>query len=225
MSTLIGTGTYGLNEAARLTQVHSNTARNWFIGAPSMGRNALFRGDDLRVVNSNRAVSFLDLIDLLVVGRFRAVGVKLQTIRKVYARLIDDLDSSHPFSMRELLTDGRTIFMRTLDHVGDSQLREVISSQHVMPEVLDPYLQKIEYSRETRLAARWHIADGIVIDPDRSFGKPVVASEGTSTYVLAQAYWVNDKDEDLVADLFDTSPQAVLQAVAFEGEYAPGCAA
>lgn len=225
MKTLLGTGTYGLNEAARLAQVHSSTARYWFLGAPSSGRKPLFRTDDLRVVNSNRAVSFLDLIDLLVVGRFRAAGVKLQTIRKVYARLRGDLESTHPFSMRELLTDGQTIFMRTLDHVGDAHLSEVISSQHAMPEVLDPYLQKIEYSTDTRLAARWHIADGIIIDPDKSFGKPVVASEGTSTYVLAQAYWANNKDEDLVADLFDTSPQAVRQAVAFEGEYAPGHAA
>lgn len=87
-----------------------------------------------------------------------------------------------------------------------------------MPEVLSPYLKQIEYANDTQTAIRWNIADGIVLDPTRSFGKPIVASEGTTTYVLAQSYLANNQDQNLVADLFDVTPDAVLRAVDFERE-------
>lgn len=224
METLLGTGSYGIPEAARLARVNPRTANRWFSGSGRDRPDRLFQSH-LPAVDRRHALSFLDLIDLLVVGRFRDEGVSLQTVRRVYGRLQDSLDTAHPFGHHRLLTDGRTIFMETLDHVGDKHLEEVLSGQKAMPEVLRPYLKQIEYAPDTQTAARWNIAQGVVIDPARSFGKPIIAAEGTTTYVLAQAFWANDEDADLVADLFDVSPDAVRQAVAFEGEFAPGRAA
>jgi uncharacterized protein (DUF433 family) len=224
VETLVGTGSYGIPEGARLARVQIRTASRWISGSGAEGRGRLLK-PDLPPVGSRHALSFLDLIDLLVVGRFREVGVSLQTVRRVHARLSQSLGTSHPFGHRRLLTDGQTIFMETLDHVGDKHLEEVLSGQKAMPEVLKPYLRQIEYAEESQTAIRWNIASGVVVDPNRSFGKPIVASEGTATFVLAQAFWANGKDEDLVADLFDVSPEAVRQAIAFESEFASGRAA
>lgn len=218
MKTLIGIGTYGIPEASRLARVHPRTASRWMRGSGSTKRGRIFR-PDLPVVGNRHALSFLDLIDLLVVGRFREEGVSFQSVRRVYDRLSATLNTTHPFGHSRLLTDGRTIFTETLDQLGDEHLEEVLSGQKAMPDVLRPYLKQIVYSPDTNKAARWNIADGIVIDPDRAFGKPIVAEEGTTTFVLAHAYWANDRNVDLVSDLYDVSTEAVIRAVEFETEF------
>ena len=219
VKTLVGKGAYGIPEASRFARVNARTANRWIIGSGSEHRGRLLP-TDLPTRDKRHALSFLDLIDLLVVGRFRDEGVSFGTIRKVYSYLRDSLNTPHPFTHRRLFTDGKTIFMETLDEVGDKHLHEVLTGQSAMPEILRPYLKQIEYSDTTDTAIRWHIASGVVLDPDRAFGKPIVAAEGTTTFVLAQAFWANDQNADLVADLFEVSPEAVRQSVAFEAEYA-----
>lgn len=219
VTSLIGTGSYGIPEAARFARVNPRTANRWISGEGAEKRGRLFK-TDLPSVRGRYALSFLDLVDLLVVGRFRDEGVSFQTVRRVYAQLCRSLRTPHPFSHQRLLTDGTTIFAQTLDEVGDEHLQEVLSGQTAMPDILRPYLTQIEYSADTQTAARWNISPGVVLDPARSFGKPIVASEGTTTFVLAQAFWANDRDADLVADLFDVSPASVRLAVEFESEFA-----
>jgi len=224
MTPLLGIGSYGIPEAARFARVNVRTASRWIRGDGSSQRGRVF-WTDLPPVNHRRALSFLDLVDLLVVGRFRDEGVSLQTIRRVYSQLSRSLNTPHPFSHQRLLTDGTTIFRSTLDPRGDEHLQEVLTGQHAMPEILRPYLTQIEYESVTQRAARWNIAPGVVLDPDRALGKPVIASEGTTTFVLARAFLANGRDADLVADLFDVSPESVRQAVAFENEFSPRRAA
>lgn len=224
MPFMLGIGAYGVPEAASFARVHARTATRWITGSGANHTGRLFK-TDLPSIGRRHALSFLDLVDLLVVGRFREEGVSFQTVRRVYSRLRESLGTPHPFGHRRLFTDGRTIFMETLNHVGDEHLEEVLSGQHAMPDILKPYLKQIEYAPDTQTAVRWNIADGIVIDPERSFGKPIVATEGTATFVLARAFWANNRDADLVADLFDVAPRAVHQAVAFEQEFATSRAA
>jgi len=216
--TFINTGAYSIPEAARLTCVPTRTARRWITGGARDPQAPLLQ-TDLPPVDHRHALSFLDLIDLLVVGRFREEGVSLQMVRRVYTSLKINLNTPHPFSHHRLLTDGSTIFLETLDHGGDKHLEEVLSRQKAMPEVLEPYLVQIEYSPKTDIAERWNIAPNIVLDPTRSFGKPIVADEGTTTFVLARAFSANDNNADLVADLFDVTSDAVRKAVAFENDY------
>lgn len=224
MKSLVGTGSYGIPEASRFARVHPRTATRWMTGDGVAHRGRIFE-TDLPAVGKRHALSFLDLVDLLVVGRFREEGVSFQTVRRVYARLRDSLGTPHPFSHQRLLTDGRTIFMQMLDRGGNEQLLEVLTGQKAMPEILKPYLKQIEYAHDTQTAVRWNIAPGIVLDPRRAFGKPIVADEGTTTFVLARAFRANGENVDLVADLFDVAPEAVRKAVAFERDFAAGRAA
>lgn len=219
MKTLVGTGSYGIPEAACFAQVNVRTATRWITGSGADQKGRLFK-PDLPPIGHRHALSFLDVVDLLVVGRFREEGVSFQTVRRVYASMRASLHTPHPFSHRRLLTDGTTIFLATLDQVGDEHLHEALTGQKAMPEILTPYLKQIEYGDDTETAIRWNIAPGVVLDPARAFGKPIVATEGKTTHVMAQAYWANGEDADLVADLFDVSPHSVHQAVAFEREFA-----
>src|SRR5207245_2653193 len=110
-------------------------------------------------------ISFLDLIDVFVAGQLREHGVTLQTLRRVYAHLADELKTRHPFSRQELLSDGNTVFMRGMDQKGQEELTEVLTKQKVFPQIILPFLKKIDYNAASKLAERWHIAPQVVIDP------------------------------------------------------------
>lgn len=213
---LLGVGVYGLSEAARLVSVNADTVRRWTADGGRRVRAHRLAGDDLPVQRDRRAISFLELIELLVVARLRDQGVSLQTIRKVHAKMQGTWEMDHPFAHQRLRTDGRTVFLDALDDLSDPRLEEVLTDQRTMPEILLPCLARVEYSQPTRMAERWHIAPGVVIDPERSFGRPIVATDGISTHVLARAYRANAEDAALVADLYDVSIDAVHHAVTFE---------
>ncbi len=225
-------GAYGVSEAARFARVNTQTARRWIRGY-GPDKYAPVLEPDLPPVGNRYALSFLDLVDLLVVGRFREQGHSLQSIRRSYAWLSKKLGTRHPFAHNRLLTDGSDIFLEMFaevwseesltggsdDHSEEHQLIEVGSGQQAIPELLRPYLRQIDYAQDTLEAKRWRIAEGVVLDPAQSFGKPTLAHVGTTTFVLASAYWANGENATLVAELFDVSSDAVHHAVAFEMEF------
>ena len=93
---------------------------------------------------------------------------------------------------------------------------DVLSRQRVYPEVLLPFLQRIEYDEATKMARRWLIADQVVIDPAIGLGKPIIDGIGIATAVLAALYEANDQNAELVADWFRAHPKHVIAAVDFE---------
>lgn len=215
----LGGGFYTFSEAAQLTGLKAGRIREWFRGQQTHRTKPVFLGD-YAPVDGDYAISFHDLLDVFVAGQLRDHGVSLQTVRRVYCKLQKDLNTCHPFCRKELLSDGKIVFMRGLDGKGEDELVEVLTRQRVFPQIILPFLQRIDYDRITELARRWHIADLVVVDPGISFGKPVVESAGITTRVLAAAYAANDRDESLVADWFNIPTSHVLAAVHFEGKLA-----
>lgn len=226
-------GAYGVAEAARFARVNTQTARRWIRGS-GVHRYAPVLQPDLSPVDGRYALSFLDLIDLLVVGRFREEGVSLQWVRRAHTWLSQKLETRHPFAHNKLFTDGTSIFLEMWEKVSNAhesgtearghdvkehRLIETVTGQHAVPMLLQPYLTQIEYSSDTRQALRWRIAEGVILDPFRSFGKPTLTETGTTTFVLASSYWANGENTTLVADLFNVSPESVRCAVLFESEF------
>lgn len=135
----------------------------------------------------------------------------------MYAALQTELDSSHPFAREDLYTDGIDIFRRIGDEVNVPEMVDVLTKpkQSVFGRWRD-YLGQFDYIKGTKLAFRWRIANGVVIDPTISFGKPVAGSGGVTTFVLANQYIANQRNAALVADLYAVSEADVLNAVQFE---------
>ena len=130
--------------------------------------------------------------------------------------LRSEFSSPHPFAHTKFKTDGSRIFVLETDMEGEETLSEAITKQYETPIVINQFLQSVDYSELSSLAKRWRIASGVVVDPAVSLGKPVIEETGTTTFVVARSYFANNKDADLVADLFDLGPPQVLDAVAFE---------
>jgi len=216
MSAILGHGIYNLPEAARLTGLRSSRVREWFMGRTAeQERKPVFKSD-YDPVDGDRAISFLDLIELFIAGKLREQGVSLQLLRKVRRQLQTDLITPHPFCRREVLSDGKRVFTLGLDADGQREMIEVLSRQRVFVEILLPFLKRINYDAVTKLASKWSIADKIVIDPLICLGKPVVEEVCIRTTILASAYEANDQDSELVAEWYGLLPAHVLSAVDFE---------
>ena len=213
---ILGRGVYNLPEAAKLTGLCAQRAREWFLGRPGeASRKAVFRSD-YQSVRGDQAVSFHDLIELYVAGQLREHGVSLQSLRKVHVQLEADLGTRHPFCRSEILSDGRRVFTLGLDVRGRREMIDVLGRQRVFVEILLPFLKRISYDEATQMARRWTIADLVVIDPALCLGKPVVEPVGIATSILAAAYDANGQDAERVAEWYKVHPSHVIAAVAFE---------
>lgn len=217
---VLGRGVYTIAEAARLTKLRSERARQWFRGREVENRIVKpFFQSDYPILDEEYAISFLDLIELYIGGKLREAGISLQKLRTVYHELRRDY-GDHPFCTREIYYGGKQIFTRGLNDEDGSSVIEAISRQHYFDKIILPFLEKIEYDKATSLASRWHIAPGVVIDPRIRFGKPVVDETGISTTVLKQAFYANGEDAARVASWFGVEAKSVLAAVDFENQLA-----
>jgi len=214
----LGAGAYRLSEVARYTEVNFGRVWSWFRERHDRENHDPVFHSDYDPVEGDFAVSFLDMIDVSVAAQLREEGVKMSIVRRSKAILSRDLSTQHPFSHSDIYTDGQRVFVFAADQIGDETLSEVISHQQFFLRIRER-LTHIEYSKVTKLAARWRIARGVVIDPRVALGKPVVANTGTTTFVLANCYWANDQDAGVAADLFNVSEEDVVNAVSFEQRF------
>jgi len=206
----LGHGIYTYPEAARLVGVESRRIRAWFKGMP--GRP----GPVIHGEYDADAISFAGLIDSLVVGKLREFGVSMQYLRKVHEQLLHEFDMPHPFCRKNLLTDGRRVWIELADVFGEWQLKEVLTQQHAFPSILRNSLQPIEYDSDTLLAKQWNVFDNVIVNPKIKYGKPVVKTAGIPTAILAAAYEANSQDEIAVANWYDITIDEVRAAVQFE---------
>lgn len=216
---MLGQGAYILAEVSRLTQIHPSRVRWWFKHRPDhAGRGPIF-DSDYPSAGGDYAVSFLDLIDVLVAGQFRdQYHVPMRIVRCAHSVLQGELKTKHPFCHSDLYTDGRRIFRLAAAKVGNEKLSDVISHQQFFLHIREK-LDHIDYSEITKLAHRWRIAQGVVLDPAISMGKPTIVNTGITTYVIGNQYRANSKDSVLVADLYGISEGDVVNAVDFEKKY------
>lgn len=213
----IGQGIYTLSEVARLTRTRLQRIRSWFMGrkggpAPILGCGGRWSHGH----HADTTVSFHSLIDALVVARLRDCGVTMQYLRKIHGALVKELSEQHPFSRKDIYTDGKKVLIGYADKLGYPALRELLTRQHSFPKILEDYLMHVEYDEDTLLALRWRVSEGVVIDPGRRYGKPIVEACGVPTAILRTAYRANDEDVDLVAEWYGVSQANVARAVAFE---------
>jgi len=193
----------------------ASTVRAWFKPrADGKGKGPLLVSD-YKPVNGDYAVSFLDLIDVYVARFFRNCNVPLPVIRRAFDVLRTDLDTKHPFAHAELCAGDGRIIRKSATTSGATELIDVISKQKWFSE-MQGWLRQLDYDELTKMATRWRIAEGVVVDPKLGFGKPVVTATGVTTFVLANQYHANGRNAELVADLFSVTPSDVTNAANFE---------
>lgn len=208
---------YSYAEADRLAGVGRGTSSRWL-----KGYRYWYAPSDLRVmppvtesIESQEAVSFVDLVEVIVIGGLRKKGFSLRTIRKMneFCQLL--LQKTRPLVTETFKVSGRDIFvLASHGHLVN------VSTQRGMQawdEVLDPFLETVDYENE--LARRWWPMGReypVVVDPEYGFGLPVVSGSGVRTEILAERARAGDTDEEISYD-FGLDASQVEAALRYEG--------
>lgn len=226
---LIGTGIYPIHQAARLIGEESRALRRWLQGYSRTYKGARVRSAPLwetQLKGQNlpgEVIGFRDLLEVRLVSAFVRHGVDLKVIRATLETAARDFGQSYPLSSKQFLTDGKRIFLQAIeDATGEARLVDVLRRQFVFSDIIKPTLYAgIEYAEDG--AIRWYPLRNrktIVLDPAMQFGAPVVAEAGIPTDTIYAAFLAEDRDEAMVARIFDITPKSVAEAVEFESRLA-----
>ena len=210
-SDYLGRGIYSLSDASFLTKIHPTKIGRWVKGYKWKDKfSRPLITSDYKPIDDYFSISFLDLIELFFIDAFMKHGVNLKTIRKAYQRAIRHAGVEHPFSTKKFKTDGKII----LAQVNDETLLNIINDQFAIKKILDPFLFDAFDFEDDVVNRLWPMGKNrqIVIDPSRSFGKPIVNNEGVQVEVLFRAY-NTEKSINEVAKWFDVSNESVRDAV------------
>lgn len=217
----IGIGYYTIADASRLLRIPALNIRRW-LGGYTYTRDGITHplpplwklqlpSDDNHI-----ELGFRDLIELRFVQAFMKEGLSLITIRNCLNYAKELLNDEHPFSTRRFRTDGKTIFLDSANKCGDSELLDLKRRQFAIKLVIERSFRDLDLEFGT--VRRWRPFKGkhsIVIDPERALGQPIAAKYGVPTVALFQAVCTENSIKD-VARLYEVTPQAVKDSVAFE---------
>lgn len=224
-SDALGVGSYTAPEAARLLKTSALNLNRWL-----RGYTYRFSGEERRMpplwtsqhaaIEDHLEIGFRDLIELRFVKAFTDAGLGLLAIRNCleYARKV--VEDDRPFSTRRFRTDGRTIFLESLEKADETKLLDLKKRQYVFRQVIERTFKDLDIEDDT--VARWrpfHGRKSIVIDPGRAFGQPIASQSGVPTVALAEAVEAEGSVED-VARIFEVPVGVVRDAISFEANLA-----
>jgi len=219
---LTGKGVYTIDAVARLAQVRSLNARRW-----SVGRSGSYSARPILVnpaysIDGSYYLTFQQLIEIHVIGQFRSHGVSTKMIRAATEIAARDYGVDHPFAIKDFFqTDGKRLFTNAAKKISGTKMskrvmHEISTGQAVFEDIVRNYFVNIEFAA-ARAVRYWPLGQrrGIVIDPKRSFGRPIDATSGISTYVLYKMRMAGSPI-DAIARWYDVPTRVVEAAIQFE---------
>jgi uncharacterized protein (DUF433 family) len=222
VTTFLGTGIYTIPEAVRLTDVSPWRIRRWLRGYEFETKRGRHRSGPIwqgqvAPIDHSMAVGFLDLIEIRCVDAFLNAGVSWKTLRLAHAHAQQALDLSHPFCTNQFKLAGSDIILEVPQDAAEPLLWDIARDQREFGRITRPFLRGLEFLNG-ELPQRWwprgqeHL---VALDPQRSFGRPIIFREGVPTETLARSVRANGSIRE-VARWFEISPVSVREAVVFE---------
>jgi uncharacterized protein (DUF433 family) len=205
---------YTYADADYLAGVSRDTSRRWLTGYSYQHAGGRRVSLPPVTAGADGQVSFVDLVEIIAIGRLKELGFALPTIRGIVRNCQEILHVERPLATLRFKAGGREIFVErpgaVLLEVGR---RKGMQAWH---EVLGPFLEDLDYSKE--LASRWWPLGHdkpIVVDPEYGYGFPVVANSGVRTEIIRERFQAGDLEEQIARD-FNLDPIAVERALQFE---------
>jgi uncharacterized protein (DUF433 family) len=225
----LGTGIYTPADAAALLHERPETVRRWAFGyrrkrgmAGHVAHPPLIH-TDLPVLEGQRALTFVELIELLYIRAFERAGVSWPLIRDAAGVAARMFSTSHPFALRQVYADPHSLYGSVREHDGSESLVQLVGhGQLAIPQLVKPYLEQIEFGADD-VARRWWPMGrdgGVVVDPRVAFGAPTIEGTRIRTRLLADAYDAElpvfgGKAAERVAWTYEIDPRQVRTALTF----------
>lgn len=218
---------YSVSEAAHHLRMPEATLRSWVAGRlyPVAGRprrsRPLIHLDDPQGLY----LSFINLVEAHVLAAIRRHhGVKLPKVRKALDYLEQRFRIERPLIDESFQTDGLDLFVERYGELINAS-RE---GQSAMKEIIGVYLKRVErdskglpirlypFTRDTQ-AERAPASDPrvVVMNPEVSFGRPVIAGTGIPVLSIYERYKAGDSVAALAKD-FNLEIGAIEEAIRCE---------
>jgi uncharacterized protein (DUF433 family) len=210
---LVGIGLYSFPEAATYVGAPSSQLRRWMNGK---------LWDSQLSGSGVDGIGFKDLIELRFVRALRGEGVSLAAVRRMFEAARIQLSTPYPFTSPGFRTEGKEIFLRAVDEIGDRSLVDPTRRGAIIQQIVGPSIREGVELDASGEANRWYPlkrSKVVVLDPARGFGKPILSVYGVPTVALAAAVAAEGGDEKRVARYFEVSLLGVRKAVQFEALY------
>jgi uncharacterized protein (DUF433 family) len=200
--------TYGVTEAAHYLRVPRTTIRDWISGRHYRNDAGVrFSRPIIHIPNpSVKLLSFMNLIEIHVLDAIRRkYDIPLEKVRTAVNYLSKQFPSRHPLADQEFVTDGLNLFIKKFSQLinisqeGQLAIQEVLQAHlhrierdlQGIPVRLYPFTRKRDLQEEPR---------AVVIDPQVSFGRPVLVGTGIPTAVIAERYIAGESIDALTED-------------------------
>lgn len=207
---------YPISYAAHLTQVPESTLRAWVAGRSYPTKTGHRRATPVIDLAATGYLSFTNLVEAHALAAMRReYQLKLDKIRKAVRYVEKQLEVDHPLARQEFRTDGIELFV---EHLG-TLLNVSKEGQSSIREAFDDRLERVEY--EAGFAARlypWIRPNQkdqprlVVIDPRRSFGRPVLAASGVPVESVKERFRGGESFSELAAD-YGVGVEAIEEAL------------
>jgi uncharacterized protein (DUF433 family) len=210
---IFGQGIYSPREAAHLIGGTPQEVLRWTRGS---GPTPPLWKSHYQSLEDTTEISFADLIEVRLVRAFRAAGISLQAIRFAIEFAREKYSSDHPLSSLGFKTDGGEILMEATERDGEMvSLSKKRPGQKVFTRIIEQSLSDLEYGDEKILAWRPKVAKHVIIDPQRSFGTPIIDEFGVSTQMIFEQT-SNGMTPKYLAKLYEIPVSLISDAIKYE---------
>lgn len=215
---LVGIGLYTPAEASSLVGISPQKIVRWLRGHTIRNRHYDFLWKpQIDLDDGSVYLGFRDLMEVRVANAFIERGLSAQRVRKAIALASEMLRIDRPLSTAKFRTDGRSIFIQILREDGGEELMDLFRKQYAFKEIIEPSLKNVEFD-DDGLPSRWWPngrAAHVVVDPVRSFGRPVESTSGIPASILAAAARAEGSNE-AAARVWNVSIGVIRSAVEFD---------
>jgi uncharacterized protein (DUF433 family) len=158
-------------------------------------------------------VPFIGFAEAYVLSAFRRVGVPMQRIRPTVKVVASGIGVDYALATKRLYTDGAEVLYDYASSEHDEELRGltvVRTGQRQFAEVVRHYLKRITYGGDgwaTRLRLPAYRHAGVIVDPRRAFGMPLVVHGGARVEDLVDRFVAGDTLADIADDFGVPEPE------------------
>jgi uncharacterized protein (DUF433 family) len=211
---------YTVAQAARLAGTTPATVRRWLFGYDSPGHQMVpVFGDRPARAETPIQVSFLELVEIIVVARFRTgvpgrTPVKLERLRRAHEFARMQFGLPYPFATLKLRQYGGHILHKFDEEFpGPGFLALDVQGQWVLPTFVEQTIEQFDFDDE--FASRWYPYGKdvpVVLDPHYAGGQPSIHGRGLMVDIIHRR-WKAGQHIAFIARDFELPPAVVEKAI------------
>lgn len=221
--TYLGKGVYTLPSASRILKIDLGKMRRWVNGytyrksTNARSVKPLIK-TEIEIHTDKVAISFLDLVELLFIKTFYEYGISISKIRNAADTASKLLNTSHPFAVRKMYTDGKGIFAKYAEENNDAHILDMLNQQFQIKEVIAPLLYEcIDFDNYECAQKWWPLGknNDVVLDPVRNFGRPILDRHNVRTELVYELYKAGHSLSE-IREWYELDNTEVEAAIGFE---------